>query len=197
MTKNAFIKFTNAVNTVLKEGKIPTSAKIRFVESLARRVKEAADVPDSWKSALDPKIPKSWTAVRSLKDNPNHTEEDILKAVKTNSSALRYANKQTPKIIKAAIDAAPESLRYVKNPTPDIIKYAIDKDPDNITGSIPKEYLTFDLALYAAKKAADPAYSISRIADHDIAVRVADKLGIDHDEIWPDPDWDQDEDSVI
>ena len=39
MTRNTFIKFTNAVKTVLKEGKIPTSAKIRFVESLARQVK--------------------------------------------------------------------------------------------------------------------------------------------------------------
>ena len=41
MTRNTFNKFTNAVNTVLKEGKIPTSAKIRFVESLAKQVKSS------------------------------------------------------------------------------------------------------------------------------------------------------------
>ena len=41
MTRNTFNKFTNAVKTVLEEGKIPTSAKIRFVESLAKQIKEA------------------------------------------------------------------------------------------------------------------------------------------------------------
>ena len=41
MTRNTFNKFTRAVNAVLKEGKIPTSAKIRFVESLAKQVKSS------------------------------------------------------------------------------------------------------------------------------------------------------------
>lgn len=39
MTKSTFIKFTNAVQTVIREGNIPESAKRRFVESLAKQVK--------------------------------------------------------------------------------------------------------------------------------------------------------------
>ena len=59
MTRNTFNKFTNAVYTVLKEGKIPTSAKIRFVESLARQVKskrfvtEELDVEQAFYKAVD------------------------------------------------------------------------------------------------------------------------------------------------
>lgn len=39
MTKNTFIKFADAVQTVIQEGRIPESAKLRFVESLAKQVK--------------------------------------------------------------------------------------------------------------------------------------------------------------
>jgi len=60
MTKQTFSKFTNAVNTVLKEGKILRSAKIRFVESLARQVKSKRFVPEE--SDVDQELIKAVEA---------------------------------------------------------------------------------------------------------------------------------------
>ena len=152
MTKSAFIKFTNAVKTVLKEGKIPTSAKVRFVESLARRVKEAADStptagkltpqmkrdllsqdPNKVDDALEHYFGGKTQKSKGFKALLNAAPEEVQLAVVGDVGYpyygdIGYIDNPSERVQMAVVDADPQhGIFNIKNPTPKVLKYAKQK----------------------------------------------------------------------
>ena len=152
MTKNTFNKFTSAVKTVLKEGKIPTSAKIRFVESLARRVKEADDstpttgkltpqmkrdllsqYPAKVDAAMEQYFGGKTDRSKGFKAMLNAAPEEVQIAAVGNVGYPYYGgieliDNPSERVQMAVVDADPQhGIFKIKNPTPKVLKYAKQK----------------------------------------------------------------------
>ena len=155
MTKNTFIKFTNAVKTVLKEGKIPSNAKVRFVESLAKSIKEAAGAAQEPATAgkLTPQMKRDLLSQypakvdaameqyfggkteksKGFKALLNAAPEEVqLAAVGSVGypyyGGIEFIDNPSEKVQMAVVNDDPQhGIFKIKNPTPSVLKYAKQK----------------------------------------------------------------------
>ena len=117
MTKQTFSKFTNAVNTVFKEGKILRSAKIRFVESLARQVKSKRFVPEESDvdQALIKAVEATFGKIKGHDFDPLYPEMYYDLDGRGDKTYLYLYAADAPDIKKAHDRQLPIFLRKVKN----------------------------------------------------------------------------------
>ena len=117
MTRNTFNKFTRAVNTVLKEGKIPTSAKIRFVESLARQVKSKRFVTENMdvEEAVNKAVDTTFGKIKAPDYDPLFPEMYYEMDERGDTTYIYLYAADAPDIKKAHDRQLPVFLKKVKN----------------------------------------------------------------------------------
>ena len=141
MTRNTFNKFTSAVKTVLKEGKIPTSAKIRFVESLARQVKSKRFVTEESGSGLPDEVLDDIIAIMDEVDFSNisspgpdgidgvHFSDDVVDGAET---VYAYATEETFDEMQRLVKKFAAKVKRL----PEIGSVTVKRDTEPQTGNI-------------------------------------------------------------